>query len=238
MRGAAEGLGIGYPIAIDNDFAIWRAFANRYWPAHYFIDAEGRVRYHHFGEGDYERSERVIRQLLAEAGRPPPAGAAAPVRLAGVAAPASRDSRSPETYVGYGRAANFVSPGGQVRDRSSVYAGAPPALNQWSLAGRWTVGRQSARLERPGGRIAYRFRARDLHLVLGSASGRPVRFRVRLDGAAPGAAAGMDVNAQGLGAVRGQRLYQLIRQPGPIGERLFEIEFLDPGAEAFAFTFG
>jgi cytochrome c biogenesis protein CcdA/thiol-disulfide isomerase/thioredoxin len=238
VRAAAADLGIRYPIAIDNGFAVWRAFANRFWPAHYFIDARGRVRYHHFGEGNYALGERVIRQLLTEAGHAP-AGAVAPVRLEGVGAAASGDRRrSPETYVGYARAANFASPGGQVRDRGSDYAGAPLALNQWSLAGNWTVGRQSARLDRPGGRIAYRFRGRDLHLVLGSASGRPVRFRVRVDGRAPGAAAGMDVSAEGLGTVTGQRLYQLVRQPGGAGERLFEIEFLDGGAEAFAFTFG
>ena len=235
---AARDLGITYPVAIDNDYALWRAFQNRFWPAHYFIDAEGRVRYHHFGEGKYDLSERVIRQLLAEAGRAPGGGGSQAI-VQGVGTQAARaDLRSHETYLGYVRAANFASPGGQVRDAVHDYAAAPLALNQWSLAGRWTVGRQAARLERAGGRIAFRFHARDLHLVLGSASGRPVRFRVTIDGRPPGAAGGMDLSPSGEGQVRDQRLYQLIRQPGAVAERTFEIEFLDPGVEAFAFTFG
>ena len=238
VRSAVTSLGIHYPVAIDNDYAVWRAFENHYWPAHYFVDHLGRVRYHHYGEGDYETSERVIRQLLTEAGHPPRSGAAR-VAAEGVGAESARTAlRSPETYVGYVRAANFASPGGQVRDRVQDYAPAPLALNQWSLAGRWTVGRQSARLDRAGGRIAFRFHARDLHLVLGSTTGAPVRFRVTIDGRAPGAMAGMDADARGMGRVTGQRLYQLIRQRGEIGERTFEIEFLDGGAEAFAFTFG
>jgi cytochrome c biogenesis protein CcdA/thiol-disulfide isomerase/thioredoxin len=235
---AVANLGIRYPVAIDNNYALWRAFDNRFWPAHYFIDAQGRVRYHHFGEGAYDVSERVIRQLLAEAGHPP-AGAAARIEAAGVGEGAAQNALgSPETYLGYVRAESFASPGGQVRDLSHVYAAAPLALNQWSLAGPWTVGRQSARLDAAGGRIAYRFHARDLHLVLGGPGGRPVRFRVTIDGRAPGASAGMDANAAGAGVVTGQRLYQLIRQHGPIEDRTFEIIFLDPGAEAFAFTFG
>ncbi len=239
VRGAVADLGIRYPVAVDNDYAVWRAFDNRFWPAHYFIDAQGRVRYHHFGEGNYDVSERVIRQLLAEAGRVPAERGLARVEAGGVGAEAARQTlRSPETYVGYGRAANFVSPGGLVRDRGHLYAAAPMALNQWSLAGDWTVGRQHARLDRPGGRIAYRFHARDLHLVLGSGTGRPVRFRIAIDGRPPGDAAGMDVNPRGEGRVTGQRLYQLVRQRGPVGERTFEIEFLDAGVEAFAFTFG
>lgn len=236
VRGAAADLGIRYPVAIDNDFAVWRAFSNRFWPAHYFIDHRGRVRYHHFGEGNYETSERVIRQLLTEAGHPPRGGGAM-VEAEGAGASAQRQTlRSRETYLGYARAANFASPGGLVRDRSQSYAAAPLTLNRWSLAGSWTVGRQASRLDRAGGRIAFRFHARDLHLVLGS--GRPARFRVTVDGRAPGAAAGIDVDAEGNGVVRGQRLYQLIRQPGAIAERTFEIIFLDAGAEAFAFTFG
>jgi cytochrome c biogenesis protein CcdA/thiol-disulfide isomerase/thioredoxin len=235
---AVRDLGILYPVAIDNDYRLWRAFQNRFWPAHYFIDAEGRVRYHHFGEGNYELSERVIRQLLAEAGRPP-AASGARAEAEGVGAQAARgDLRSHETYVGHVRAENFASPGGQVRDASHVYRPAPLALNQWSLAGAWTVGRQSARLDRAGGRIAFRFHARDLHLVLGSAGGRPVRFRITINGRPPGAAAGMDVGPSGEGSVTGQRLYQLIRQRGAVAERTFEIEFLDAGVEAFAFTFG
>lgn len=239
VRASVASLGITYPVAIDNDYRVWRAFANRYWPAHYFIDAQGRVRYHHFGEGNYETSERVIRQLLTEAGRAP-SDAAGPVSTSGVNAQAARDTlRSPETYLGYWRgAAQFVSPGGQIRDRESRYTAAPMALNQWSLSGDWVVRRQHAEATTRGGRIAIRFHARDLHLVLGSLNGMRVRFRITIDGRPPGPAAGMDVNAAGEGAVTGQRLYQLVRQRGPIGERLFEIEFLDPGVEAFAFTFG
>lgn len=231
-------LGIRYPVAIDNDYRVWRAFQNRFWPAHYFIDAEGRVRYHHFGEGDYDRSERVIRQLLSEAGRAPDAGGAR-AEIAGVGTQAAQGSLgSHETYIGYARAENFASPGGHVRDAAHDYAAAPLSLNQWSLVGRWTAGRQHARLEAAGGKIAFRFHARDLHLVLGSATGRPVRFHITIDGQAPGDAAGMDVNAAGEGSVTNQRLYQLVRQRGAIADRTFEITFLDAGAEAFAFTFG
>lgn len=239
VRKAVADFGLGYPVAVDNDYAIWRAFRNRYWPAHYFIDAEGRIRHHHFGEGGYERSEQVIRELLAEAGRTPPAGLAE-VRAAGVQAPANlAEVQSPETYLGYGRAENFVSPGGFAEDTPRDYTRELPRLNEWSLAGRWTVGREHAALDAAGGRIVYRFRARDLHLVLGPAEdGKPVRFRVRLDGAAPGSSAGSDIDAAGQGTVREQRLHQLIRQPGAVGEREFEIEFLDPGVQAYAFTFG
>jgi cytochrome c biogenesis protein CcdA/thiol-disulfide isomerase/thioredoxin len=238
VRRAIADLGIRYPVAIDNDYAVWRAFDNRYWPAHYFIDAQGRVRYHHFGEGNYEQSERVIRQLLEEAGRTP-AAAAGPVVTQGVGAQAARDTlRSPETYLGYVRAEHFVSPGGMVHDRPATYLPGTMALNQWSLAGNWTVQRQNSRSNNPGGKIAFRSHARDLHLVLGSSTARPVRFRITIDGQAPGRAAGMDVDATGNGTVTNQRLYQLVRQQGAIGERLFEIEFLDPGVEAFAFTFG
>ena len=238
VRRAITDLGITYPVAIDNDYRVWRAFNNRYWPAHYFIDGRGRIRYHHFGEGRYELSERVIRQLLAEAGRAP-SGAAGPVSTEGVEAQAARETlRSPETYLGFARAANFVSPDGMVRDRRATYLAGRMALNQWSLVGDWTVRREHAEAGRASARIAFRFHARDLHLVMASASGRPVRFRITIDGRPPGDAAGMDVDAAGNGIVRGERLYQLVRQPGDIGERLFEIEFLDPGAQAFAFTFG
>ncbi|MGQ0661900.1 cytochrome c biogenesis protein DipZ [Sphingosinicella sp.] len=231
-------LGITYPVAIDNEFAVWRAFANRYWPAHYFIDAEGRVRYHHFGEGDYERSEQVIRQLLAEAGRNP-TGTAGPVRAQGVNMGAARDTlRSPETYIGFARAEHFVSPGGQVRDRQSTYLAGRMALNDWSLVGDWIVRAEHAEATARGGRIAFRFHARDLHLVMGSLNGMRVRYRIRIDGQTPGPDAGMDANAAGEGAVTGERLYQLIRQRGAVRERTFEIEFLDPGVRAFAFTFG
>lgn len=235
---AIRQLGITYPVALDNDYAVWRAFDNHYWPAHYFVDAQGRVRYHHFGEGDYAQSERVIRELLTEAGHPP-SGSMVQVDGHGTGAQADNAAlQSPETYIGYARAENFASPGGQARDVARAYA-APAALrlNQWGLAGPWTVGPQEAD-GAAGSRIVFRFHARDLHLVLGSATGRPVRFRITIDGRAPGAAAGMDVDAAGNGAVTNQRLYQLVRQPGAIVDRTFEIAFLDPGIQAFSFTFG
>ena len=235
---AVRDLGIQYPVALDNRYKVWSALKNNYWPAHYFIDAQGRVRYHHFGEGNYAMSERVIRQLLAEAGRAP-SGTMTSVSATGAQAAADfRQVRSPETYIGYGRAAAFASPGGLLKDAAKTYVGAPLQFNQWSLEGPWVDGRQSARSLEPGTKISYRFQARDLHLVLGSASGKPVRFRVTLDGQAPGPDAGIDVATDGSGLVKDQRLYQLVRQKGPARERMFTIEFLDPGVEAFAFTFG
>ena len=235
---AVKDLGIRYPVALDNRYVVWSALKNNYWPAHYFIDANGRIRYHHFGEGNYAMSERVIRQLLAEAGRAP-AGTMTNVSATGAQAAADfRQVRSPETYVGYGRAAAFASPGGLLRDQPKDYAAAPLSFNQWSLEGRWLDGRQSARSLTAGAKISYRFQARDLHLVLGSTSGKPVRFRVTLDGKAPGPDAGVDVSASGIGQVNEQRLYQLVRQKREARERLFTIEFLDPAVEAFAFTFG
>ncbi|WP_322089340.1 cytochrome c biogenesis protein DipZ [Burkholderia sp. BCC1999] len=244
VKKAVHDLGIDFPVAIDNRFAIWRAFNNEYWPAHYFVDAQGRVRRHHFGEGEYAESERAIQSLLAEAGHPEalnvPLGLAGTPAKGALAAADSADVRSPETYVGYARAEDFVSPGGVVRDAAYHYAEpARPDLNDWGLAGMWRVGAERATLAAPDGRIVYRFHARDLHLVLGpGANGQPVRFRVTLDGAAPGAAHGADVDAQGYGTVTGQRLYQLVRQPGAIADRTFAIEFLDPGVDAYAFTFG
>ena len=240
VKKAISDLGIKYPVAIDNDYGIWRAFKNQYWPAHYFIDAEGRIRYHHFGEGDYEGSERVIQQLLAEAGRPANMVEKISVTAPGVeAASDSSMVKSPETYVGYDRAENFVSPGGLVHNAPHIYAPASLRLNEWSLDGDWTVGRESARLNAKDGSVAFKFHARDLHLVLGSGDeGKPVRFRVTIDGAKPGDNHGMDTDANGEGTVTGQRLYQLVRQSGPVADRTFEIEFLDPGAEAYAFTFG
>ena len=238
VRAAIERMGIEYPVAMDNDYSIWRAFENRYWPAHYFIDAEGNIRYTHFGEGDYEHSERVIQQLLREAGQMV-SGQLVDVRAEGVEAAgdlASIDTR--ETYVGYGRAENFASPGGFLRDQARVYEGGAPELNDWVLNGRWTVAREHAALEDAGGRLTMRFRARDLHLVMAPGDdGRPVRFRVTLDGEAPGRAAGVDIDAEGYGQITGDTLYQLIRQDRA-RERTFEIEFLDPGARVFAFTFG
>ncbi|MBJ9967226.1 cytochrome c biogenesis protein DipZ [Burkholderia seminalis] len=244
VKKAVHDLGIDYPVAIDNGYSIWRAFNNEYWPAHYFVDAQGRVRHHHFGEGEYAQSERAIQSLLAEAGHPEalnvPLGLAGAPANGALAAADSADVRSPETYVGYARADSFMSPGGAVRDAAHRYdAPARPDLNDWGLAGTWNVGAERASLAAPDGRIVYRFHARDLHLVLGpGTNGQPVRFRVTLDGAAPGAAHGTDVDAQGYGTVTGQRLYQLVRQPGAIADRTFAIEFLDPGVDAYAFTFG
>jgi cytochrome c biogenesis protein CcdA/thiol-disulfide isomerase/thioredoxin len=240
VRAAVAELKIEYPVPIDNEYKIWRAFDNQYWPAHYFIDAKGRIRYHHFGEGEYDRSERVIQQLLAEAGDEGYSAALVSVTASGAqAAPDDSDVKSPETYIGYNRADNFVSPGGIAEDESHDYASAPLQLNQWSLSGDWTVGAENAALNKQDGRIAYRFHARDLHLVLGpAADNKPIRFRVSIDGAAPGTKHGADIDADGRGVVEGQRLYQLIRQSGAISDRTFEIEILDPGVQAYAFTFG
>lgn len=240
VRQNVQRLGITYPVAMDNEFAIWRAFKNQYWPAHYFIDAKGQIRHHHFGEGDYASSERVIQQLLKEAGAANVASNVVTVQAQGAEAAADMAQvESPETYVGYGRADNFRSPGGLANDVIKDYVAAPLTLNDWSLSGRWRVTREHADLQSAGGRIAFRFKARDLHLVMGpSKPGVPVRFRVRIDGAAPGANAGSDIDAQGLGQVDGERLYQLVRQTGAVRERTFEIEFLDPGVQVFAFTFG
>jgi thiol-disulfide isomerase/thioredoxin len=241
VRKAIEKFGIQYPVALDNDMSIWNAFNNRFWPAHYFIDAQGRIRGHHFGEGKYARSERTIRQLLTEAGArslPDPLDDAAGQGVS--AAADTANEASPETYLGYARAANFQSPGSFARDAVKNYA-APDRLqlNQWALGGRWKVGREKAVLDTPPGRIVFRFRARDLHLVLGAGAERkPVRFRVLLDGKPPGADHGMDIDADGNGVVRDQRLYQLIRQQGGVGEHEFTIEFLDGHVEAYSFTFG
>jgi len=240
VRDAIRRFGVTYPVAMDNDFAVWRAFDNKYWPAHYFIDAKGDIRFHHFGEGDYDHSERVIQQLLREAGV-----ANVPTDLVDItgkgaeAAPVMAEIKSPETYVGYARAANFRSPEPVLRDTVQTYSGAPLTLNGWSLTGAWTIRSEHADLARAGGRLAFRFQARDLHLVLGTGDAtKPVRFRVTIDGQAPGADAGVDIDALGMGVIREQRLYQLVRQTGGARERTFEIEFLDPGAQAFAFTFG
>jgi cytochrome c biogenesis protein CcdA/thiol-disulfide isomerase/thioredoxin len=233
--------GVDYPVAIDNGYTIWKAFGNEYWPAHYFIDSQGHIRHHHFGEGDYRQSEDVIRRLLAEAGRKDlPGGYVQPVTQGAQAAAGSgAANRSPETYVGHSRAQNFA--GGPVAQDETVTYHAPQSLkvNQWALDGRWLVGDETARLDSPDGRIVYRFRGRDLHLVLGPGrDGQPVRFRVRIDGRAPGADRGTDVDTDGNGTVTGQRLYQLVRQANGSGERTFEITFLEPGVLAYAFTFG
>jgi Thioredoxin like C-terminal domain len=241
VRRAVRSMGIDYPIVLDNDYAIWRAFDNHYWPALYFLDPQGRVRHHHFGEGQYEQSEKVIQRLLAESGAGSDAGGVVSVDAAGVEAPADwANLRSPENYVGYERTENFASREGIGRDRRRLYT-APVrlALNQWALVGEWTMGRQATVLSSSKGRIVHRFHARDLHLVMGPLrSENPVPFRVSIDGQPPGAAHGGDVDEGGNGTVVEQRLYQLVRQPKPIVDRQFEIEFPDAGVATFAFTFG
>jgi thiol-disulfide isomerase/thioredoxin len=241
VRTAAAALRVDYPVAVDSDHAIWRAFNNRYWPALFLVDARGRIRHHQFGEGEYERTERIIQELLAETGVPVKEPSNAAVDARGLEAQADWGSlKSPENYLGYERTANFASPGGAVFDRVANYAAAAALrLNQWSLDGGWTISKQSVALDRAGGRIACRFHARDLHLVTGPIDRKTaVRFRVALDGKPPGSAHGLDVDEGGAGTVTGQRLYQLIRQSKPVADKLFEIEFLDPGVECFAFTFG
>ncbi len=241
VRRAVQDMRVSYPIAIDNDYAIWDAFDNHYWPALYLVDAQGRIRAHQFGEGAYESSEMMIQQLLAEAGIGGIAPELVSVDARGPEVAADwADLRSPENYVGYERTENFASPGDAVLDQPRIYtAPAHFSLNEWAPAGDWTVKREATALNRANGRIAYRFHARDLNLVMGPAArGTSVRFRVFIDGRAPGAAHGFDVDEQGNGTVSEPRLYQLIRQPKPIADRQFEIEFLDAGVEAFAFTFG
>jgi len=238
---ATADLGIGFPVAVDSNFAIWRAFGNQYWPAFYFIDAQGRIRHHQFGENSYAESERVIQQLLAEAGQAQVSpGLVSPEGRGVEAAPGTAPVLSEETYLGYERAQGFASPGGIVGDRAHAYQGASKLrTNQWALTGDWTVEAERAVVNRASGRIAYRFHARDLHLVLGpSADGKPVRFKVLIDGQPPLADHGSDVDAQGNGTIDAQKLYQLVRQTTSGKDRLFEIEFLDPGAQAYVFTFG
>ncbi|WP_439855494.1 cytochrome c biogenesis protein DipZ [Pseudomonas yamanorum] len=238
---AMKDLGITYPVAIDNNYKIWRAFNNQYWPAHYFADAKGQIRYHHFGEGDYAESERVIQQLLREAGATKVAGSLIEADAKGIqAAPDMNEVQSPETYLGFQRAENFVTTGTLGTDKVVNYPAAGNlALNNWTLEGQWNVGGQQATLAAAHGKIVYRFHARDLHLVLGpGADGKPVRFKVSIDGQAPGDAHGTDVAPDGSGTVTEQRLYQLVRQPGAVMDRTFTIEFLDPQVAAYAFTFG
>jgi Thioredoxin like C-terminal domain/AhpC/TSA family len=241
IRAALEEMGVRYPIAVDNDYAVWRAFDNNYWPALYFADAEGRLRHHHLGEEDYQRSERVIQQLLTEFGATGVDDGLVSVDAGGVYAPADWETLgSPETYVGYVRAAGFASPGGLVTDRSHVYV-APRELdlNEWSLSGDWTVGGQPTELNEPGGQIQHRFHARDVNLVMGAQAGAgSVRFRVQIDGGPPGSASGLDVDEEGNGRVAEERLYQLVREPGNDSDRTFEITFDDAGVQAYVFTFG
>jgi thiol-disulfide isomerase/thioredoxin len=241
VRRAVKDLRVDYPVAIDNDYAIWSAFNNHYWPALYFVDAQGQIRHHRFGEGDYEQSEMILQHLLTEAGSGGIGHDLVSVDARGAEAAADWDSlRSPENYLGYQRTENLASSNGAVLETPHVYAApARLRLNHWALAGDWTVKAQAVLLNQAEGRIAYRFHARDLHLVMGPAArGTPVRFHVRIDGQPPGAAHGTDVDDQGNGTATEPRLYQLIRQPGPVSERTFEITFLDPGVQAYAFTFG
>jgi thiol-disulfide isomerase/thioredoxin len=240
VRRAVLEMQIEYPVAIDNDYGVWNAFANRYWPALYIADAEGRIRHHQFGEGGYERSEYVIRQLLVDAGARDLAEDPATVVARGIETAADWQSvRSPETYLGLERSGGFASPERATPGVPRAYS-VPSRLhlNQWALAGRWTVGPEDATCNEASGRIAYRFHARDLHLILTPSAAAPARFRVRLDGRAPGDAHGLDVDEEGNGVVREARLHQLVRQAGDIADREFEIEFLDSGAAALCFTFG
>jgi thiol-disulfide isomerase/thioredoxin len=241
VRREAKALRVDYPVAVDSEYVIWRAFNNNSWPAQYFIDAQGRVRHTHIGEGAYDQSEMVIQRLLMEAGTSGIGDDLVSVTPRGFEVAADWASlKSPENYVGYERTDGFASPGGATRDKSRMYE-LPARLgrNDWALSGDWTIKRDAAELNKPNGRIVYRFHARDLHLVMGpAAQGKPVKFRILIDGRPPGAVHGLDVDEQGIGTVTEQRLHQLIRQTGPIADRQFEIEFLDPGVEAYCFTFG
>jgi hypothetical protein len=241
VRGAATQRGVAYPIAVDNEFLIWRAFDNHYWPALYFVDSHGQIRHAQFGEGGYQESEMLLQDLLAETGLGRPDGELVTVDAHGVEAPADWDNlRSPETYLGSDRGENFASVGGAVVATSSIYSEpARLSLNHWALSGEWTVERQCVRLDMANGRILHRFHARDLHLVMRPDShGDSAQFRVLLDGRPPGEAHGLDVDEQGVGFLTEPRLYQLIRQRDHLKERTIEITFLDPGVRAYVFTFG
>lgn len=237
---AVGDLHVTYPVAMDNNYKIWKAFNNNYWPADYLVDATGQIRYHHFGEGDYGETEREIQELLKENAATGVSGDTVTTSSDGILAPPSGTARSPETYVGYRRAENFASPEKAKHDAPRTYTGPANAyLNQWGLSGSWNIGAESGVLQAAPGAIVFRFHGRDLHLVLGpTTDGKPVRFQVTLDGAAPGDDAGVDVAPDGSGVVREPRLYQLIRQKGYVEDRTFEIQFLDPGVHAYVFTFG
>jgi thiol-disulfide isomerase/thioredoxin len=241
VRDALATHAIRFPVAVDNGHRVWNAFQNEYWPAIYLIDAEGRIRYHRFGEGDYDQTEHAIQALLVEAGAPDVNRRLVSVQGAGAeAAPDWDDVKSPETYLGYARTERFVSPGGTAQDTRHAYT-APTTLelNDWALSGEWTVGAEATTVRKAHGRLLFRFHARDLHLVAGpSTRGTALHFRILIDGKSPGDSHGADTDEQGNGTIGGQRLYQLIRQKPPIGDRTFEIEFLEPGVDVFAFTFG
>lgn len=238
---AIQKFGITYPVALDSNQVIWNGFHNEFWPAHYFIDATGKVRFEHFGEGQYDQSEKWIQQLLQERAAKPMPASTVNVHAQGIEASSNQqDVKSPETYIGYSRAEHFASPGEFVFDKTKAYtAPTHPALNEWGLDGNWEVYIQSAVLKTAGGRIVFRFHARDLHLVLGpTLDGKPVRFRVTIDGQAPGDNHGVDTDARGNGTVTDHRLYQVVRQKGAVTDHVFAIEFEDPGVQAFSFTFG
>ena len=241
VRWAAKNYDVRYAIAIDSDYGVWHAFDNQSWPAIYLIDAEGRIRYRQFGEGDYDRTEAAIQDLLGEAGMSGFDRSRVAVEGKGVEAAADRDTvQSPETYAGSARGQNFASPGGVAPGGPGNYTlPVRLRLNEWAVSGSWNIGREAAVVKAPSGRLAFRFHARDVNLVMGPAlPGGAVRFRVRIDGQVPDADGGLDIDKDGSGAIAEQRLYQLIRQKRPIVDRTFEIEFLDPGAELFVFTFG
>jgi thiol-disulfide isomerase/thioredoxin len=241
VRRAVADMAVGYPVALDADYAVWRAFGNRYWPAAYIADAQGAIRHHQFGEGGYEDCERVIQELLRDAGRTDVPDELVSVEPGGLEAQADwEDLETQETYLGYEQGANFVSPGGVAFGEPRAYVVPDSlALNRWALAGSWTVQPGKSMVNEAGGRIVFRFHARDVHLVLGPpAKDAPVPFRVLLDGLPPGEAHGLDVDDRGRGTLSEQRLHGLIRQPGRIRDRTFEIVFDAPGAEAYAFTFG
>ena len=241
VRQFTREFGVDWPVAVDTDFSIWRAFGNEYWPALYVFDAKGRLRHQTFGEDGYAEAEQIIRQLLQEAGQRDLGSKATTVDPRPFEKPADwKDLRSPENYLGQQRTVGFASPGGIVSGEARPYeAPAKMSLNRWALSGTWTVGPDRSVAAAAGAKMSYRFHARDLHLVMGPETrGNAIRFRVRLDGKPPGGSHGLDVDADGNGTLKDQRMYQLIRQSGPIQDRTFEIEFLDPGAGAFSFTFG
>jgi hypothetical protein len=240
VQDALRDLNVVYPVALDSNYKIWNSFKNEYWPAQYVVDGRGRIRFHHFGEGDYGTLERVMQQLLKENGATGLEGSTVSVSADGVEAAPGPDVESPETYVGYRQAERFASPERLAHNSQKTYSPpVRPRLNQWGLSGSWNDGAESAVLQAVPGKIVFRFHSRDLHFVLApTKDGKPVRFKVTLDGAAPGDNHGSDSAPDGTGEVREPRLYQLIRQKGRIGDHTFEIEFLDPGVQALDFTFG